>query len=259
MINIMYPILARYGSLFVYSYTVVMAAGIISGIGLIGWSARHIQLPDWFDALLVIMLAALIGGRAGFVFSRWDYFREQPHEAWQIWQGGLSYHAALLAGILALAGWAIVKKHSFYRYAATFAPALVLVSVFGWLACWFEGCAYGQVTVLSIMSADLADEYGVFAVRYQTQLAGFLLMLGTFLFILWYQKRRPDAYVFWMVIALVSLVHLLLSLVRGDPTIAMGSLRMDTFLNALLAAVSLLLLQYMRLKDKGNRRVLDPR
>ena len=50
MIDAMYPILARYGSLFVYSYTVVMAFGIILGIILINRSAQHIDTPDWFDA-----------------------------------------------------------------------------------------------------------------------------------------------------------------------------------------------------------------
>jgi phosphatidylglycerol:prolipoprotein diacylglycerol transferase len=246
----MYPILARYGSLFVYSYTVVMALGIIVSIGLINWSSRQIHYPDWFDALLVVLLAGLVGGRTGFVLWRWDYFQDQPSEAWQFWLGGLSYHTALLAGILALMGWAAVGRRSFYRYAALFTPAFVLVTVFGWAACWLEGCAYGQETVLGLLSADLPDEYGVFAVRYQTQLAGILLTLAAFLFIAWYQKERPHRYVFWMALAVVSLTHLLIDLWRGDPTLAMGRLRLTTLLNALLVLISLLLLQYERLKGK---------
>ena len=246
----MYPILARYGSLFVYSYTVVMALGIIISIGLINWSSRHIHGPDWFDALLVVLLVGLVGGRFGFVLWRWDYFQDQPSEAWQIWLGGLSYHAALLAGILALMVWAAVRRRSFYRYAALFAPAFVLVTVFGWAACWLEGCAYGQETVLGLLSADLPDEFGVFTVRYQTQLAGILLTLVAFLFIVWYQKDRPHGYVFWLALAAVSLAQLLSGLLREDQTLTVGRLRLDTLLNALLVLISLLLLQYERLKGK---------
>ncbi len=246
MIANMYPILARYGSIFVYSYTMVMALGIIVGIVLINRSSRRIDVPGWFDALLLVLLAGLLGGRAGFVLSRWDYFQDQPSQLWQIWQGGLSYYAALLAGIVALVLWAVMAKRSFYRYAALFAPAFVLITVFGWTACWLEGCAYGQETVLGWLSADLPDEYGVFAVRYQTQLTGIILSLAAFLFILWYQKDRSQRTVFWMALAIVSLTHLLAGLLRGDPTLAVGYLRLDTLLNVLLVAICLLLLQYER-------------
>jgi len=248
----MYPILARYGSIFIYSYTVVMAMGIIGGIGLINWSTRRIGLPDWVDALLVLLLAAVIGGRAGFLFSHWAYFQQQPQEAWQFWQGGLSYQTALLAGLLALAGWTFVKKRSFHRYASAFAPAFILVAIFGWAACWFEGCAYGRETIISMLSADLPDEYGVFSVRYQTQSAGVLLLSAVFLFILWHQKHQPYRYVFWMALAAVSLSHLLISLMRGDPVAAVGQVRLDTLFNAVLAAVSLLLLQYERRKSRDK-------
>jgi len=246
----MYPILARYGSLFVYSYTVVMALGIIVGIGLISWSSRHNKVPDWFDALLVVMAAGLVGGRLGFVIWRWDYFQGQPFEGWQIWNGGLSYHAALLAGIAALIGWAVVGKRSFYRYAALFAPAFVVVTIFSWAACWLDGCAYGRETVLGLLSADLADEFGVFAVRYQTQLAGILLTLIVLPFILWYQKNGPTNTVFWLALAAVSLTHLLIGLFRGDQSPASGTMRLDSLVNAVLVLLSLGLLQYERLKNK---------
>ena len=249
----MYPILSRYGSLFIYSYTVIMALGILIGIYLINRSSRHIHAPGWFDALLVVLLASLLGGRFGFVLWRWGYFQDQPTEAWQFWLGGLSYHTALLAGILALMGWAAVGRRSFYRYAALFSPAFVLVTVFGWAACWLEGCAYGQETVLGLLSADLPDDFGVFAVRYQTQLAGILLTLGAFLFIVWYQKERPYGYVFWLALAFVSLAQFLTSLLRGDQSLAVGPLRLDSLFNALLVVISLLLLQYERLKGKRIR------
>ena len=249
MINFMYPILARYGSLFIFSFTVVMALGVIIGIGLLNWLAKRKPAAGWFDVFLVLMLAALIAGRVGFIISRWDYFRDQPFQAWQLWLGGYSYHTALLGGLAALIIWAAVTKRPFYRYAALFAPALIMITFFGWAACWMEGCAYGQETILGLLTADLPDEYGVFAVRYQTQLTGMFLALTAFLFILWYQKDRPEQLVFWMALAIVSLIHLAVTLFRGDPTFTVGVWRLDTLLNVLLAAISLTLLQYERRKS----------
>jgi len=244
----MYPILARYGSLFIYSYTVVWALGIIAGIGLLAWMARYNFVPDWFDLLLIVFVTAILGGRIGFILLRLDYFQERPSEIWHIWQGGLSYHAALLAGLFALAIWTIWKKRSFYRYTALLAPAFALVTVFGWTACWLEGCAYGREAIFGPLVADLPDDFGVFALRYQSQMVGIFLTLLAFFIILWLQKRLLPGPLFLISLAAVSLAHLLVTLLRGDPTIYIGSLRLDTLLNSLLVFISLLLLQYEQLK-----------
>lgn len=248
MIHSMYPILARYGALFIYSYTVVMALGIMAALALTYRLSKQSPCPQWFDAWLAAMAAALVGGRIGFIVWRWDYFQQRPAEIWQIWQGGFSYTAALLSAILGLLLWSTLTGRPFYRYASLFAPAFLLITLFGWLACWLEGCAYGQETVLGLLAADLPDDYGVFAVRYRTQLLGFLLTLMAFIFILWYRKKRLNAALFLWALAAVSLVHLLTSLLRGDPTFIIGGLRLDTLLNGLFLILALGLLQYERYK-----------
>ena len=207
-------------------------------------------MPHWFDAFLVVIAAGLMGGRVGFIIWRWDYFQENLSETWQIWQGGLSYHAALFAGILALAVWAFLHRQPLLNYAAFFAPAFVLITVFGWVACWLEGCAYGQETFLGVFAADLPDDYGVFAVRYRTQLLGFLMTLAILVFILRAQKDQPPPLLFYWTLAAVSFVLLLISLLRGDPTVFIGNMRMDTLLNGLLVVISLLLLlKYKQVKQ----------
>ncbi len=250
MIGVMHPILARYGALFVYSYTVIMALGVIAGIGITRWMTREKQQPDWFDALLIVLFAAILGGRAGFVSFRWDYFQERPWEAWQVWQGGLSYHGALIASLLALSLWSAWKGLSYYRYAALLAPAFALVAVFGWAACWLEGCAYGQETILGPLAADLPDDFGVFAVRYQSQIVGITLTLAATFAILRLQNRRSHGQIFWYALAFVSLAHLLASLLRGDPVPFIGSIRLDVLLDSILVIIAVLALSYEKLRNK---------
>ena len=144
----MYPILARYGSLFIYSFTVILALGVLLATLLTARLERTRPALAWFDALLAVFIAALLGGRFGFIIGQWSYFQENPSEIWQIWQGGLSYHGALFAGLAALVLWTRSYGRSFYKYAALFSPGLALVIVFGWLACWLDGCAYGRETVI---------------------------------------------------------------------------------------------------------------
>lgn len=240
----MYPILARYGSIFIYSFTVILALGVVLATLLTARLERSRPAAKWFDALLVVFTAALVGGRFAFVIGQWAYFQERPSETWYIWQGGVSYHGALITGLVALLLWTGAHGRSFYTYGALFSPGLALVIAFGWLACWFDGCAYGRDTVIGLFSADLPDEFGVFALRYQTQLIGFLLSLLAFITIFWLFKRAKPSVMFWSALLLISIAHLIPGLLRGDPTLVLGPVRIDLLIDSLLIAVSFLMLQY---------------
>ena len=256
----MYPILGRYGPFFLYSFTVVMAIGLAAGIGLTAWLERRDgdNHRGWIDGLIIAMIAGLVGGRAGFVIANWTYFSEEPGQIGLVWQGGLSYHGALLAGILGLLAWAMWKRQSFAQIAGLFAPALVLVSASGWLACWFEGCAFGRETTFGPLVADLPDSYGVFGLRYQTQMMGLILCLLIFPAIIALRGRLRPGLLFGLTLVLLSAGRIVVTLFRGDvvplfgadavtlfgadAVTFLGSLRWDTVLDGSMAIVVLLLM-----------------
>ena len=243
----MIPILTRFGSSFLFSFTVVLGCGIILGFALTYWLADE-QRPQWWDGWLVIMICAWLGGRLTFIGVNWAYYGQQPSEIWQLWQVGQTYHGALLAGMGGLWGWCWWRKRRFYPYAALFAPAFALVMAFGWAACWFDGCAYGAETTLGPFAADLPDEFGVFALRYQTQLLGLFLSGGVLTAVLLLRKRLVSPILFLLTLCGLSLIHLGLTLLRGDSVPLVSNLRIDTLLNLLLVLISLILLQYWRSK-----------
>lgn len=240
----MHPIFARYGSIFIYSYTVLLVFGILVGIGLTAWSKRSGHYRGWFDVVLIILSAAILGGRLGFVFFNWNYFQDRIGESWQFSQGGLSYHPALWSGLLALFIWSRIKKVSFYDTAGMLAPAFVLFVAFAWAACWFEGCAYGREGLLGPLTADLPDDLGVYAVRYQTQLSGFMLTLIVFGLILLISRRMNSMVVFWLALGSVSFIHLLTSLLRGDPAYEFVGIRLDIWVDGLIVLITLVFLIY---------------
>jgi prolipoprotein diacylglyceryltransferase len=223
----MYPILHRYGPFFLYSYTVVMIIGILLAVGLTWWRVR--QRPyatpslqtTWFDGILIMLAAGLVGGRVGFVLGAWDYFQVHPDEAWQLWLGGLSYHGALLAAGVALGLYSVFSSQYSVigKYLGLYAPGFALLVMFGWGACWLDGCAYGQETTLGWLAADLPDAYGVYAVRYQTQVGGMLTGLVA-LIVPWglspWLRVDSSLWPFGLTLLLVSLGHLLVGLGRGD-------------------------------------------
>lgn len=235
----MRPILFAIGSQFVYSYTVMIAVGVLLAVGLSWWRVGqqpalsqskwpHSELKaTWFDAVLMMLAAGLVFGRIGFVMGAWDYFQIHLDQAWQLWRGGFSYHGALLGGVAALATWTwwrsavlrIPYSVLWGRYLGLFAPGFALLVAFGWAGCWLDGCAYGRETTLGWLAADLPDTYGVYAVRYQTQVGGLLTGLVALALpwglLRWLRVDNPG-WLFGLTLLLVSLGHLLVGLGRGD-------------------------------------------
>ena len=240
----MHPILGRYGPFFLYSYTVVMAIGLAVGVGLTAWLERRDggKRPGWIDGLIIALFAGLIGGRAGFVLGNWTYFSEETGQIGLVWQGGLSYHGALLAGLLGLLAWTVWRGRAFGQDAGLLAPALVLVSAFGWLACWFEGCAFGRETTFGPLAADLPDSYGVFGLRYQTQVLGLVLCLLIFPAVLILRGRLRPGLLFGLTLIGLSAGRMVVTLFRGDEIPMLGPVRWDTVLDGAMALMVLLVL-----------------
>lgn len=236
----MHPILGRYGPFLFYSYTILLGSGLLLGLALVAWQARHRPAPaHWLDGVVAGLLPALVAGRAGYVLAHRDYFWTHLDETWRLWQGGLSYHAALFGGVLGLLLWCRHRRCSLPDYADLLAPAGALWSAFGWSACWFEGCAYGQETYLGPLAADLPDSLGVYAIRYQTQAAGIgVSLLALALFCYW-QRKLPPGGGFWLVAAVLSLGRALITLYRGDLQSLFGPVSVSTVVDTLLALVSL--------------------
>jgi prolipoprotein diacylglyceryltransferase len=249
----MRPILFAIGTQFVYSYTVMIAVGVLLALGL-SWR-RVGQRPTlsqaerpyttlqstWFDAVLIMLAAGLVCGRIGFVIGAWDYFQIHPDEAWQLWQGGFSYHGALVGGLGALLVYSVVSSQNSVvsKYLGLLAPGFALLVAFGWAGCWLDGCAYGQATTLGWLAADLPDAYGVYAIRYQTQVGGMLtgllaLLLPWLLGRVWRVWQRPLR-LFGLTLLLVSLGHLLVGLGRGDGLPLLWGWSVGLWLDGLLA------------------------
>lgn len=247
----MYPILGRYGPFFLYSYTVVMGLAIAAGIGLTAWLERRdgIARPGWIDGLLVALVAALVGGRIGFVLANRVYFQEQSDEIGLVWRGGLSYHGLLLAGLVALWVWTIWRRQPFGFYAGLLAPAIALGSAFGWMACWLEGCAFGKETVIGPIASDLPDSFGVYGLRYQTQILGVVLSLLVLGLILALRRRFRPGLLFWITLLLLSASRLGINLLRGDEAPQLGTFRLD-----FLAEITLLVICLVAILGSYSRK-----
>lgn len=248
----MIPLLDRIGPFFIYSYTVVLGFGILAATGLTGWLAKKEQVKNWFDAVLICLIFGVIGGRFGFVLANWDYFQDHTAFIHKLWQGGYSYLGALFAGILGLWLWCLWQKRPFRQvqgspfptYIDLLAPGYALLCAFGWLACWYAGCAYGLETNIGSFAADLPDEFGIFAVRYQTQMMGMIGSLVVFVFIMLTRSHWRPGQLLWLTLGLLGLLNMGISLLRGDPMPMIDTYRLDLIINGTIVLISALFMLY---------------
>ena len=247
MMGHMYPILTRLGPFFVYSYTAVFALGLLLSWGLTAQQQRQTRVGGWPDAALATLLSGWLAARLTFIALHWSYYAERPSELLRFWQGGLTAYGGLIGGLFGLWLWSRWCQRPFLTYATLFSPAFFLLISTGWAACWIEGCAYGQPTLLGPLSANLPDHLGVFVVRYQTQLLGIGLNLLTLGFILWWQKRKGNGRLFPLTLLLANLIHLGLTFLRADAVPSLAGWRLDSWLALLFAILGGFLLQYGRL------------
>ena len=248
----MHPTLFTIGSLNVPTYTVLLDLGLILGLLLTYLEGKR-QLDRGTLALdfgLWVVIGGILGGRIAYVLANWSTFSEDWVSVFRIWEGGLSFHGAVLGGLLVMLVFAYFQQRdeqpvSFWQLADVLTLGLALGIAFGWAACLLGGCAYGALGE-GFGYAILPDLYGVEASRFATQALGLGYSLLLLLCVLLLRRRWPFAGACFLLYVLLYFAgQFFVEFTRGDEAIYLGSLRLAQALNLVLvlaAAVALLAL-----------------
>ena len=111
------PVLFDFGFLVIRWYSLAYIFGILIG----WWLGKRIILKRFqninfnikeFDNLITyIIISMLIGGRIGYVlFYNFGYYLSNPFDILKIWEGGMSFHGALI-GVILGTYWFSIKKN----------------------------------------------------------------------------------------------------------------------------------------------------
>ena len=113
------PVLFDFGFLVVRWYSLAYIFGILIG----WWLGKRIILKRFqnlnfnfdikeFDNLITyIIISMLLGGRIGYViFYNFGYYISNPFDIIKVWEGGMSFHGALV-GIIFGTYWFSIKKN----------------------------------------------------------------------------------------------------------------------------------------------------
>ena len=103
------PILMDFGFIAIRWYSLAYILGIIIGWWLGKKIIVHVlravnfkfKLNDFDDLISYIIVSLILGGRLGYIiFYNLDYFIENPIDIIKIWEGGMSFHGALIGIII---------------------------------------------------------------------------------------------------------------------------------------------------------------
>ncbi|MES2210325.1 MAG: prolipoprotein diacylglyceryl transferase [Chloroflexota bacterium] len=144
------PIAFHLGPLPVYWYGIAYAAGLFASyLVLVRQARRFGQDPELVgNGLIVIAIAALIGGRAYHVIDQWALYRDDLLKIVLPPYSGLGVYGGLITGVIAFI--ALVRYHRIpaWVWADIVAPALFTMQAVGRWGNFFNQELYGPPTNL---------------------------------------------------------------------------------------------------------------
>lgn len=145
--------------------------------------------PRYFSKLCLISWVALFaGGRLFYVIAyNPDYFIKNPEMILKIWQGGMSFHGALLGVIIANLFYAYRLSLSLFSITDLFATVVPLALMLGRIGNFINGELVGKVS--NVSWAVIFPRHGGDLPRHPSQLYG-AIVEGLVLFVILYSQRR---------------------------------------------------------------------
>jgi len=213
------PILLNLGPLEIRWYGVIFAVMFLIGIYFAVYLAksRNIKKEIILDFMPYLILSSLIMARIFHVFVyNLDFYMQNPSLIPAIWKGGISFHGALLGGIIAAFIYCRKKKIKFYDLADIFSIPLALGVTFGRVGNLINQELYGKITNLpwGIQFSNIEGK------RHPSQIYEAITHAITFSFLLYFYKLKslPKGFIFWFFITLYSFFRFITEFFRDQQT-----------------------------------------
>jgi len=253
----MYPVLFKFGSLSIYAYGLFVGMGFLLGLYLAKKEAVRVGLdPNRIvDLCFYVLIAAIIGSRLFYGFTRPEIFMHDPVEIFRIWNGGLVFYGGFIAALVTAVAY--LKHHALplWKTADILAPALAAGHFMGRIGCFFAGCCYGRSCDLpwavTFTRADSLAPQGI--PLHPTQLYESLSNLALF-GILWAFRKhtRFEGQLFWIYVLLYGVVRSVIERFRGDfrGELFFGVLSPSQFVGIAAALVAVFMLIHLSRKSR---------
>ena len=152
------PVLIDFGFIVVRWYSLAYILGIILGWWLGKKIINHIikdvnlkfNIKDFDDLITYLVISIILGGRLGYViFYNLGYYLTNPFDIIKVWEGGMSFHGALLGIIVGTYLFSKKKNVPTFFLLDIIACVSPIGIFFGRIANFINGELIGKVTEVS--------------------------------------------------------------------------------------------------------------
>ncbi len=226
----MHPILIQMGNFTIRWYGVMIATACFVAVWIAGKEGERkgIGKEKIRDFSLYAIIGAVIGARIYYeVFYNWTQLWDNPFSVFAIWQGGLAIHGGILGGLLVSLLYTKRNRISFWKFADTVAPSLILGQAIGRIGCFLNGDAHGYPTEMPwglVYSPESpAGEMFPGQSLHPTQL--YEMLFNFIIFgILWKLRKsmKVDGHLFLLYVILYSAIRIFVEYFRADKLTYLG-------------------------------------
>ena len=223
------PVALRLGPISVRWYGLAYVAGFIAAWLVIRNLDRRwrvgLSLDDQLTIILAAVIGVLLGGRIGYVlFYNLAYFSGHPLAVFAVWDGGMSFHGALIGIIIAGVVIARILRLPFWTLADMAAVGTPIGLFLGRLANFVNAELWGRVTTLPwgvVFPGPIAGPLP----RHPSQIYEALLEGLVLFVVLWVLSRRarPQGFLFGVMLAGYGCARIFVEFFR-EPDVQVGFL-----------------------------------
>ena len=148
----MHPILFQLGSITIYTYGVLVAAGVLVGLWYLRRQAPRAGLNprQAWDTGIYAIFAALAVAKIWYVFGDWSYYSAHPRDIFSATtiQSGGTFYGGVIGAVLTILICSYIYNMPLLALCDAFAAALPIGHAIGRLGCFAGGCCFGKPTTL---------------------------------------------------------------------------------------------------------------
>ncbi len=255
------PYILSIGNIHFRYYGLVYAIGFIIVYLVLLNSAKKEKIKNLTEPIvdkfiIYIIFSIIIGGRLGeVIFYNLPYYLANPLRILMIWQGGMSFHGALIA--IVIVSYLFCKKYKidFLELADVISIPAAFVLFLGRIANFINAELIGKISN-AWYCIDYSN-YGIQGCRHPSQLyeAAKNLVIGLFLMFEYnFLNKKKTSHnknkgaVFFSFISLYGLLRFFINFYRDDPIIFLGLITGQIFSFAMLL-IGLILLLHLRISS----------
>ncbi len=231
----------------IYWYGIIIAVGFLLAVIYCNYRAKDfgIKKDDLLDMLIFAVPIAIIGARAYYVIFMYDeYYYGNPQLIYQIWDGGVAIYGAIIAGVLTVLVFCLIKRIRVGTMLDLCVLGLLIGQAIGRWGNFVNQEAYGTTTNLpwAMVLSNGASVHPCFLYESLWNIVGFVILH------FYSKKRRYSGEIFLIYTAWYGFGRGLIEGLRTDSLYFFGTgLRVSQFFGFFTCIIALGFLVYLYL------------